>query len=646
MKTLAVFLSLVLDAARCLAQDAATEAKEYFVPGYASWLGGLASWDGTPSNYSRYYPITYVVFGQAGQPIVRSIVGEDDDCPIPRRRGGGDGADFGMSDGAQIYVHATGDLVGNNALPYKFPVKVCSITVEVLSAFRTSLDEGDVVLSYAGQTFPVPRVKLDPKRFLLTGDTGLRSKPKDVGLGDCSDSPLPTVYGIPQCPVNFTEADLNVQSKINNHTNPNITGDYQGNDGWFFKDLADDAATREIDLIVYVGDYIYRQGPCPIDNGQGMNCSGINTPWIADAADVPHDVTVNFVPGVFGDNWYGWWADFFWPAMRLLQSAPIIPTRGNHEECGRGGYGYFFFLSPFPLCPYQGADCTAANIDNACDTYNPPYSVAFEHESFLIVDDNDINPLKGGTDSFTFIEGACPAPPPEGEFIVPVQQTRVDEPQAGIDVAYFSGVMSTLEAMSAERDTNFFVTHHPILAIACNDTEIIVEDWTLQQALHSNTLDRVSAIISGHQHWLQVLEFNDDALPAQLVVGHGGTKLIPNWVNQDSLTRIKLEVGQPELNIVATVKRGITMSQFGYGIMERNDGMDYDVTFYGLDETTRKVGVLDFSMTIPKGPRVPYPLDTNDSPSASDLPSGTSANNWKTLQTMLLAFRFVIGLFL
>jgi hypothetical protein len=271
----------------------------------------------------------------------------------------------------------------------------------------------------------------------------------------------------------------------------------------------------------------------------------------------------------------------------------------------------------------------------------------FEHESFLVVDDNDISPLKGGTDSFTFVEGACPGPPPEGEFIVPVRQTRVDEPQAGIDVAYFSGVMSTLEAMSAERDTNFFVTHHPVLAIACNDTEIIVEDWTLQQALGSNTLDRVSAIISGHQHWLQVLEFNDDALPAQLVVGHGGTKMIPNFVDQDSLARIKLEVGQPELNIAATVKRGITMSQFGYGIMERNDdNMDYDVTFYGLDETTREVGVLDFSMTIPKGPRVPYPQETNDSPSASDLPSGTSANNSKTLQTMLLAFGFVIGPFL
>jgi hypothetical protein len=38
------------------------------------WLGGEASWDGTPVNYEEYYPITYVVIGEAAMPIIRSIV--------------------------------------------------------------------------------------------------------------------------------------------------------------------------------------------------------------------------------------------------------------------------------------------------------------------------------------------------------------------------------------------------------------------------------------------------------------------------------------------------------------------------------------------------------------------------------------------
>jgi hypothetical protein len=125
--------------------------------------------------------------------------------------------------------------------------------------------------------------------------------------------------------------------------------------------------------------------------------------------------------------------------------------------------------------------------------------------------------------------------------------TRVlDSEKARTDVKYYTEAMEYIESLSLERETNFLVSHHPFLAIACNDTEIITADWTLQQALGSNTLDRVSAVISGHQHWFQLLEFDGDALPAQLVVGHGGTKLIKNYVNQDSLSRIRLNVGRPE----------------------------------------------------------------------------------------------------
>ena len=60
--------------------------------------------------------------------------------------------------------------------------------------------------------------------------------------------------------------------------------------------------------------------------------------------------------------------------MNLLKSAPIIPTRGNHEICSRGGYGYFMFMAPDPPADY----C----LDNF-----PPYGVAFEHEQFLVMDD-------------------------------------------------------------------------------------------------------------------------------------------------------------------------------------------------------------------------------------------------------------------
>lgn len=50
-------------------------------------------------------------------------------------------------------------------------------------------------------------------------------------------------------------------------------------------------------------------------------------------------------------------------------------------------------------------------------------------------------------------------------------------------------------------------------------------DWTLQQYLDPSTLDRVSGVVAGHMHWLEVLAFENEDLPVQLVVGHGGTKV-------------------------------------------------------------------------------------------------------------------------
>ena len=157
----------------------------------------------------------------------------EDDCPIPQHKL----SEFvyAREDGATSVVHADGLYIRNGTYPYKFPVKVCSINIASLSTCRLALDEGAVVLSFHNKSFPVPRVKLDPKRFLLIGNTGLRSMPKNVGLGDCKG---PKVYGIPQCEVNFfTEADLNVQ----NLPNPNITGDFQATEAWPFKELSDDA---------------------------------------------------------------------------------------------------------------------------------------------------------------------------------------------------------------------------------------------------------------------------------------------------------------------------------------------------------------------------------------------------------------------
>lgn len=105
-------------------------------------------------------------------------------------------------------------------------------------------------------------------------------------------------------------------------------------DLWPFEPLSAQVAKLKPDLIIHVGDYLYRESACP-DVVEG--CAG------------PH-----------GDNWEAWNADFFTPARAALAAAPWVFARGNHESCERSFRGWFYYLDPRPF--------TAA-----CSQYTAPY---------------------------------------------------------------------------------------------------------------------------------------------------------------------------------------------------------------------------------------------------------------------------------
>ena len=92
------------------------------------------------------------------------------------------------------------------------------------------------------------------------------------------------------------------------------------------------------DLIIHVGDYFYRDSVCQtgINNyGVGQNNSSCNTP-----------TSPAFVP--WADVFDSWNGDLFLPAATLLEAAPWVMVRGNHESCGRGARGWFALLDPHP----------------------------------------------------------------------------------------------------------------------------------------------------------------------------------------------------------------------------------------------------------------------------------------------------------
>jgi hypothetical protein len=157
-----------------------------------------------------------------------------------------------------------------------FPMLVCALP----------LPHAATVVTIAGFPLPLPVVR--PNRILLIGDTGCRLK--DSVAQACNDSAL-----------------------------------------WPFQVGADVASLLRPDLVIHVGDFHYRETPCPAGN---LGCAG----------------------SPFGDTWAVWRADFFAPARLLLETAPWVFVRGNHEECDRGGIGWARTLDPYPFNPQEGVD--------------------------------------------------------------------------------------------------------------------------------------------------------------------------------------------------------------------------------------------------------------------------------------------------
>ncbi|HZZ86983.1 MAG TPA: hypothetical protein VFE13_01490, partial [Caulobacteraceae bacterium] len=118
-----------------------------------------------------------------------------------------------------------------------FPLRVC----------QALLPKGIRSASVRGMPLPIPAA--EPKRIVIFGDTGCRLKGAEIQ--DC-DKP----------------AD------------------------WPFAEVVRLAAAHRPDLVIHVGDYYYRESPCPAGR---IGCAG--TPW--------------------GDNWASWDADFFAPAAPL-----------------------------------------------------------------------------------------------------------------------------------------------------------------------------------------------------------------------------------------------------------------------------------------------------------------------------------------
>ena len=316
-----------------------------------------------------------------------------------------------------------------------FPVLVC----------EAAIPTGAATAAIAGHSLPIPSPA--PRRIVVIGDTGCRVAGDVAVIQDCNDPAA-----------------------------------------WPFGQVAESAAAWGPELVLHVGDYVYREMPCPPKHD---GCAG--SPW--------------------GDNWATWHTDFFAPAAPLLQAAPWVFVRGNHETCDREGRGWFRLLDPRPFA----ADC---------ERYTEPYAIPLADRDLIVLDSAEAHDFAARAD------------------------------RVAIYAAQFEAV-----AALAGREA-WLLTHRPLWAVGHAGEEAGVErlfhtNTVLQAASQDRLPPTVLLVLSGHLHLFEALSFAD-ARPPQWVVGNGGTLLDPRI--QSTLAGV--EVGG------TTISSGATLDRFGYLTIE------------------------------------------------------------------------------
>jgi hypothetical protein len=271
--------------------------------------------------------------------------------------------------------------------------------------------------------------------------------------------------------------------------------------GWPFGKVAALAARQHPDVVIHLGDYYYRERACP--------------PGEAACAGSP-----------FGDRWPTWKAELFEPARPLLAAAPWVFARGNHEDCQRGGPGWFRLLD-------------AAPAPQACPGgMSAPFTV-------------DLGGLR-----LAVLDSANP-------------DDRTEQPD---QVAAFA---RDLSAIPQRPTPTWLVTHRPFWALSPNGLSF-GGNWgnpSMRAAARQTGFRGAGLILSGHVHTFTAFDFGPSR-PPQLVIGAGGDVLDAPELPPPFVL---------DLPVDGLATRAVADGEFGYFVFDRQ-GRDWVGTFRDLKD--------------------------------------------------------------
>ena len=240
---------------------------------------------------------------------------------------------------------------------------------------------------------------------------------------------------------------------------------------WPFPTISTLAASMQPDLVLHVGDYEYRDNPCPAGN---TACAG--QPW-----------------GYGSDAWA---ADFFAPAAPLLAAAPWVMVRGNHEVCNRAGQGWFRYLDPNPFDTTDVKTCDNPSFD-ATPTggnFNDPWAVSFGDTQFVVFDSSNVSKSAYSPAAF--------------------------QP--------YTTELAEAAALAPASLLNIWAVHHPVLGYSAANPPTLGSPGlqsVMNAAYPGNYYPpNIGIAMHGHVHDFQALNFSSNH-PATFVAGNGGDNL-------------------------------------------------------------------------------------------------------------------------
>jgi hypothetical protein len=274
---------------------------------------------------------------------------------------------------------------------------------------------------------------------------------------------------------------------------------------WPFPQVAREAAEAGPGLVVHVGDYHYRE----------------------ECADT----------SVCNYGWGAWEADFFRPGAPLLEAAPWVFARGNHESCDRAGVGWFRFLDAGDQVPL---DSVVADTIVGCQWFAPPFAVDVPELGRVLTFDSSCAPFYAtcASDSLT--------------------------------VALYAGMMRDVQRLMEGAERAWFLTHSPPWyrdAPTIVDSTGVVRMQAALDSIGGAFPAGVRLVIAGHVHQWEALSFGA-ARPSSLIVGNGGTL---ESTGLPTMNPGEMVDGLPLAGYWATL-------DFGYSLLRRTaDGLSLEM---------------------------------------------------------------------